>query len=62
VNFAGPATLIGHFADVVVTEAKPHSLRGRLHAVPELISGRTAPSLSDADGISSDRALAAVVA
>jgi tRNA-2-methylthio-N6-dimethylallyladenosine synthase len=34
VNFAGPAGLIGHFADVVVTEARPHSLRGRLHAVP----------------------------
>jgi len=30
VNFAGPASLIGHFADVLVTEAKPHSLRGRL--------------------------------
>ncbi|HEU4627818.1 MAG TPA: tRNA (N6-isopentenyl adenosine(37)-C2)-methylthiotransferase MiaB [Steroidobacteraceae bacterium] len=36
VNFAGPESLIGHFADVVITEAKPHSLRGRLHAVPEL--------------------------
>ena len=30
VNFAGPDSLIGHFADVVITEAKPHSLRGRL--------------------------------
>jgi tRNA-2-methylthio-N6-dimethylallyladenosine synthase len=36
VNFAGPESLIGHFADVVITEAKPHSLRGRLHAVPAL--------------------------
>jgi tRNA-2-methylthio-N6-dimethylallyladenosine synthase len=36
VNFAGPETLIGHFADVVITEARPHSLRGRLHGVPEL--------------------------
>ena len=36
VNFAGPESLLGHFADVVITEAKPHSLRGRLHAVPEL--------------------------
>ena len=36
VNFAGPQSLLGHFADVVITEAKPHSLRGRLHAVPEL--------------------------
>jgi tRNA-2-methylthio-N6-dimethylallyladenosine synthase len=33
VNFAGPQSLIGHFADVVITEARPHSLRGRLHAV-----------------------------
>ena len=31
VNFAGPHSLIGHFAEVVVTEARPHSLRGRLH-------------------------------
>jgi len=30
VNFDGPATLIGRFADVVVTEALPNSLRGRL--------------------------------
>ncbi len=36
VNFAGPESLIGHFADVIVTEARPHSLRGRLQAVPEL--------------------------
>src|SRR5690242_16916677 len=39
VNFAGPASLIGHFADVVITEARPHSLRGRLHGVPALTSG-----------------------
>jgi tRNA-2-methylthio-N6-dimethylallyladenosine synthase len=31
VNFAGPDSLIGHFAEVIITEAKPHSLRGRLH-------------------------------
>jgi tRNA-2-methylthio-N6-dimethylallyladenosine synthase len=30
VNFAGPGSLIGQFADVVVVEAKAHSLRGRL--------------------------------
>jgi tRNA-2-methylthio-N6-dimethylallyladenosine synthase len=30
VNFAGPATLIGRFVDVVITEALAHSLRGRL--------------------------------
>jgi tRNA-2-methylthio-N6-dimethylallyladenosine synthase len=36
VNFAGPESLIGHFAEVIVTEARPHSLRGRLHALPDL--------------------------
>jgi len=30
VNFAGPASLIGRFADVVVTDTRAHSLRGRL--------------------------------
>jgi tRNA-2-methylthio-N6-dimethylallyladenosine synthase len=30
VNFAGPPGLIGRFVDVLVTEARPHSLRGRL--------------------------------
>ena len=29
VNFDGPATLINQFADVVITEAMPNSLRGR---------------------------------
>jgi tRNA-2-methylthio-N6-dimethylallyladenosine synthase len=32
VNFPGPASLLQRFVDVVVTEARPHSLRGRLHA------------------------------
>jgi len=32
VNFAGPPELIDRFVDVVVTEARPHSLRGRLVA------------------------------
>jgi tRNA-2-methylthio-N6-dimethylallyladenosine synthase len=32
VNFAGPAALIGRFAEVVITGALPHSLRGRLPA------------------------------
>ena len=36
VNFQGPRQLIGHFADVIITEALPNSLRGRLHACPEL--------------------------
>ena len=30
INFAGPVELIGRFADVAVTTALPHSLRGRL--------------------------------
>jgi tRNA-2-methylthio-N6-dimethylallyladenosine synthase len=34
VNFAGPATLINRFVDVEVTEARAHSLRGRLPAAP----------------------------
>ena len=32
VNFPGPADLIGHFVDVQMTEAKAHSLRGRIQA------------------------------
>ncbi|MGB2681171.1 MAG: tRNA (N6-isopentenyl adenosine(37)-C2)-methylthiotransferase MiaB [Candidatus Competibacter sp.] len=35
VNFDGPASLIGHFAEVAITEALPNSLRGRLLACPE---------------------------
>ena len=30
VNFAGPAALLQRFADVRITEALAHSLRGRL--------------------------------
>ncbi|MDX1482157.1 MAG: tRNA (N6-isopentenyl adenosine(37)-C2)-methylthiotransferase MiaB [Woeseiaceae bacterium] len=30
VNFDAPPSLLGHFADVVITEALPNSLRGRL--------------------------------
>ena len=30
INFAGPPELIGRFADVAVTAARSHSLRGRL--------------------------------
>ena len=45
VNFSGPASMLQRFVDVEVTEARPHSLRGRLataapHAVP-----RTSPGL-----------------
>ena len=32
VNFQGPAELIGQFADLTITAALPHSLRGRLAA------------------------------
>ena len=32
INFPGPASLIGRFAEVIVTEALAHSLRGRLGA------------------------------
>jgi tRNA-2-methylthio-N6-dimethylallyladenosine synthase len=34
VNFDAPASLVGQFVDVVVTEAMPNSLRGRLAADP----------------------------
>jgi tRNA-2-methylthio-N6-dimethylallyladenosine synthase len=36
VNFDGPASLIGQFAEVTITEALPNSLRGRLVACLEL--------------------------
>jgi tRNA-2-methylthio-N6-dimethylallyladenosine synthase len=39
VNFAGPAALAGRFVDVVITEARPHSLRGRLAALPHAACG-----------------------
>jgi tRNA-2-methylthio-N6-dimethylallyladenosine synthase len=32
VNFVGPDSLLQRFADVIITEARPHSLRGRLCA------------------------------
>ena len=36
VNFDAPGSLLGSFADVLVTEALPNSLRGRLAASPPL--------------------------
>jgi len=36
VNFTGPQRLLGHFADVYITEALPNSLRGKFLACPEL--------------------------
>ena len=51
VNFAGPATLMNRFVDVEVTEARAHSLRGRLvgappnaHAAPHAAAARAALS------------------
>ncbi len=38
VNFDGPASLIGRFAEVVITEALPNSLRGRLQGCPESLA------------------------
>jgi tRNA-2-methylthio-N6-dimethylallyladenosine synthase len=35
VNFDGPATLLNRFTDVVITEAMPNSLRGRLLVEPQ---------------------------
>jgi tRNA-2-methylthio-N6-dimethylallyladenosine synthase len=39
VNFEGPATLMGKFVDVLITEARPNSLRGRWL---DAVSGRVA--------------------
>lgn len=44
VNFHGPEALIGHFVDVMITEALPNSLRGRFLACAEL--GIDAPEVS----------------
>jgi tRNA-2-methylthio-N6-dimethylallyladenosine synthase len=38
VNFPGPANLIGHFVDLDITEARAHSLRGRI-AAAEAVRG-----------------------
>ena len=35
VNFPADASLIGGFADVLITEARPNSLRGEFQAVAE---------------------------
>ncbi len=42
VNFAGPESLLHRFVDVIVTEARPHSLRGRLAAGGVAAAGRRA--------------------
>lgn len=44
VNFQGPATLLQRFADVLITEARPHSLRGRwLEAAPRAAQRAAGP-------------------
>jgi tRNA-2-methylthio-N6-dimethylallyladenosine synthase len=39
VNFPGPAGLVGRFADVEITDALPHSLRGRIVAAEPVAAG-----------------------
>jgi len=46
VNFQGPSQLIGHFADVLISEALPNSLRGRFLACPELGSELDSQTIS----------------
>ena len=42
VNFSGPASLLQRFVDVEVTEARPHSLRGRLPGNAAHVGGESA--------------------
>ncbi len=42
VNFAGPARLIGSFADVRITGALPHSMRGELVTAETVMAGASA--------------------
>jgi tRNA-2-methylthio-N6-dimethylallyladenosine synthase len=50
VNFPGPATLLNRFVDVLVTDARPHSLRGRLDSasLPLRPGMQRAPTLQHA--------------
>jgi tRNA-2-methylthio-N6-dimethylallyladenosine synthase len=43
VNFSGPDSLLQRFVDVIVTEARPHSLRGRLAAAAPALVPRPEP-------------------
>jgi tRNA-2-methylthio-N6-dimethylallyladenosine synthase len=45
VNFAGPARLVGHYVDVEISAALPHSLRGRV--VTTDFQGAGAPALEE---------------
>ncbi len=49
VNFDGPQTLINRFADVVITEALPNSLRGRLVQENRDSTGQTGNTGPDRD-------------
>jgi tRNA-2-methylthio-N6-dimethylallyladenosine synthase len=46
VNFAGPARLVGHYVDVDITHAYPHSLRGRI-ADSQQNHGTAVPALEE---------------
>jgi tRNA-2-methylthio-N6-dimethylallyladenosine synthase len=48
VNFSGPASLLQRFVDVVITEARPHSLRGRLQAQAAVVGNQGAYALARA--------------
>jgi tRNA-2-methylthio-N6-dimethylallyladenosine synthase len=45
VNFDGPPTLINQFADVLITEAQPNSLRGRLVEASSAVGERMAATV-----------------
>jgi tRNA-2-methylthio-N6-dimethylallyladenosine synthase len=49
VNFTGPASLIGRYVEVEITQAYPHSLRGRIAADPDSQQnqGATVPALEE---------------
>ncbi len=49
VNFAGPAQLIGRFVDVVIVEARPQSLRGRMVAAEESQGAARPATVAPAD-------------
>jgi tRNA-2-methylthio-N6-dimethylallyladenosine synthase len=52
VNFQGPATLLQRFTDVLITEARPHSLRGRWLSPARRPLEHTAASLRHAGAAS----------
>ncbi len=47
VNFPGPASLLQRFVDVLVTEARPHSLRGRLVSAGDGSAATATPTATD---------------